>query len=205
MSPDNFQQAWQASTSHVRMTVDADLLSKEVQRNESQFAATILLRDLREVVVALIMIPVWIFLGVMLSLLWTWYLCIPGLIFVAAYMIVDRRRHGRPRPEADGPLREHVKYSLGQVEHQIWLLRNVFWWYIMPVALPCMIFFVHVAWRKRAVGWDSVLFTLVSTAVFCSVMGFVYWLNQKAVRNSLEPRQQELKELLSNLSDETDT
>src|SRR6185436_18118907 len=98
MSPDDFQQAWQASSSQGRVMIDADLLVKEVRRNQQQFACTILARDIREVGVALILIPVWLYLGSWLSLPWTWYLTIPGLIWIAAFMIVDRRRHSQRPP-----------------------------------------------------------------------------------------------------------
>ncbi len=39
VEPDKFQQAWQAQTSATRVTVDADLLLKEVRRNQRNFAA----------------------------------------------------------------------------------------------------------------------------------------------------------------------
>jgi hypothetical protein len=208
MSPDDFQQAWQASSAQSRITIDADVLVKEVRRNQQQFACTILTRDIREVGVALILIPVWLFLGARLSLPWSWYLTIPGLIWVAAFMVVDRRRHSQRQPEPDEPLREQIKYSLAQVEHQIWLLRNVLWWYILPVAIPCLAFFAQIAWESFARGRELVDFVppfLFSATVCGGVMLFVYWLNQKAVRSSLEPRRAELERLLSSLSDETES
>lgn len=204
MSPDDFQKAWQASSSQSRVTIDADLLLKEVQRNQQQFAYTILARDIREVGVALILIPVWLYLGARLSLPWTWYLTIPGLIWVAAFMLVDRRRHRQLAPEPDGPLREQIKYSLAQVEHQIWLLRNVLWWYILPIAVPCLAFFAHNTWRIRSLGWNAALSFLFCVAFLSGVTVFVYWLNQKAVRSVLEPRRQELEALLASFDDEMD-
>jgi hypothetical protein len=36
-----------------------------------------------------------------------------------------------------------------------------------------------------------------------AVYGFIYWLNQYAVRATLEPRRQELAALLTSLADET--
>lgn len=203
MNPDDLRQAWQVSSSQSRLRIDAELLVKEVQRNQRQFAYMILARDIREVVVALVLIPIWLFLGSMWSLPWTWYLAIPGLIFIAAFMIIDRFGHSQRPPEPDKSIREQISYSLAQVEHQIWLLRNVFWWYILPIALPCAIFLGHNAWMLRAPRWESVLATLLAILISGSMMGFVYWLNQKAVRCGLEPRRGELTELLLNLSDET--
>jgi hypothetical protein len=207
MSPDDFQQAWQATSSQSRVTIDADLLVKEVRRNQQQFACTILARDIREIGVALILLPVWVYLGARFSLPWTWYLTIPGLIWIAAFMVIDRRRHKQRPPAPDEPLRQHIQYSLAQVEHQIWLLSNILWWYILPVAIPCLAFFAQNAWegyvRGRAFG-DFVPPFLSSVAFAGGVMGFVYWLNQYAVRSGLEPRRQELAALLSSLGEEGD-
>ncbi len=202
MNPDDLQQAWQASSSQGRLKINADLLIQDLQRKQRQFEYMILARDIREVVMALIMIPVWLLLGWTWSLPWTWYLGIPGLTFVAVFMAIDRYRHSQRPPEPDASMREQIAHSLAQVEHQIWLLRNVSWWYILPLALPCVAFLAHIAWKMRAVGWEGALVMLVTISVFGSIMGFVYWLNQKAVRCGLEPRRQELETLVSSLGDD---
>ena len=49
MDPDKYQQAWQAQSSQARVTVDANLLLKEVQRSQRNFRAMIFWRDFREV------------------------------------------------------------------------------------------------------------------------------------------------------------
>ena len=55
-------------------------------------------------------------------------------------------RHKRKPSEPGDPLLESVKESLTQVEHQIWLLRNVFWWYLLPFTISILAFFAHVTW-----------------------------------------------------------
>lgn len=205
MNPDDLQQAWQASSSQGRLKINADLLIQDLQRKQRQFEYMILARDIREVVVAIILIPVWLLLGWAWSLAWTWYLAVPGFMFVAAFMVVDRFRHSQRPPELDAPLREQIAHALTQVEHQIWLLRNVIWWYIVPIALPCLAFFIQGAWKMRRLGWEGVLALLISLSICGSIMGFVYWLNQRAVGCGLEPRRQELETLLSRLGDETES
>ncbi len=64
MDPDNYQQAWQAQTSQTRVTIDADLLLKAVQRNQQELRAAIVFRDLSEIGSSLVLLPVWIVLGV---------------------------------------------------------------------------------------------------------------------------------------------
>jgi hypothetical protein len=203
MKPDNFQQAWQTQSSHTRLTIDAQLLLKEVRRNQRQFTATIFWRDVREVGTALLMVPLWFYLGVKLSLPWTWYLMVPALVWIAGFMLADRMRHKRQPPESGEPLRQRVESSLAQVEHQIWLLRNVFWWYLLPPALSILAIFGQIAWELRAGGWWTVLAIPGMVAMNMIVLVGIYWLNQNAVRSELVPRQQELQTLLASLKDET--
>src|SRR5687768_6441995 len=154
MSPDDLKHAWQTQSSHARLAINPELLLAEFRRNERTFAAMIFCRDLREVGVALLLIPVWVFLGVWQHSPWTWWLEIPALLWIAGFMLMDRRRHIRsPSPEA--PLRQQVEDSLFQVEHQIWLLRNVLWWYLLPLGLPVLAFFAYVSWREFGAGWLS--------------------------------------------------
>src|SRR5512136_2396408 len=126
MNTDNLKEAWRTQTAQTRLTIDADLLLKEVRRNQNAFNAMLFWRDLREAGGSLLMVPVWFYLAAKHSLPWTWYLMVPALLWIAGFMLVDRWRH-RPHPAAPGEaLSQRVESSLAQVEHQIWLLRNVF-------------------------------------------------------------------------------
>ncbi len=209
MEPDNYQQAWRAHSSQTRVTVDADLLLKKVERSQRIFRAMIFWRDFREVGVALVMLPLWFYLGVTLSLPWTWYLTVPALIWVTGFILVDRMHHKQKRSEPGEPLLKSVTESLTQLEHQIWLLRNVFWWYLLPFTISIMAFFAHVTLFALvpSEGWLATLaqagfFVFLSVVLF-AVYGFVYRLNQYAVRTLLEPRRRELLALVTSLRDET--
>jgi hypothetical protein len=203
MNPDNIRQAWQSQSSQTRLTSDAELLLKEVRRNQQYFAAMIFWRDVREVGTALLLVPLWLYLGVKFSLPWTWYLTVPALVWVAGYMLADRTRHRRQSPEPGEPLRQRVQSSLAQVEHQIWLLGNIVWWYLLPIALPILAFFGQVAWQVRSGGWLTGLVVAGVVVIAVIILAGVYRLNQNAVRSALMPRRRELEELLMSLKDET--
>jgi len=204
VEPDKYQQAWQAHTSATRVTVDADLLLKEVQRKQRDFRTVIFYRDFREVVVALVLIPVWFYLGLRMSLPWTWWLGVPACVWMAGFMLVYRKRHVPKRSEPDEPLLACVKTSLTEVEAQIWLLRNVFWWYLLPPSISASAFFVQVGWSARALGWLNAVAAVVMLEVFLAVLyGGIYFLNQYAVRRQLEPRRREWLTLLDSLKEET--
>jgi CubicO group peptidase (beta-lactamase class C family) len=203
LEPDSFQQAWQALSSKTRVTIDADLLLKEVRRNQQVFRATIFWRDFREVGVSLLLLPYWFYAGINYSLPWTWYLTVPTLLWIIGFVLVDRTRHKR-MPSAPGEsLLTSVKESLTQVEHQIWLLRNVFWWYLLPFTLSILAFFAHVTWQAsknwlEALAAGSLLFAFL-LGLYC----FIDYINQRSVRKQLEPRRRELLALLSSLREET--
>lgn len=202
MEPDEFQQAWQAEASQTRVTVDADLLLEEVQRQQRNFQSTILWRDFREIGIAVLMIPLWIYLGITTSSPWTWYLTVPALIWVIGFLLVARRRHPNTPNDPGEPLLDCVRSSLPQVEHQIWLLRNVFWWYLLPFTISLMTFFIHVIWRTSDDWLEAVSISALLSALLLVVYGFIYYLNQYAVRKQLEPRRRELSTLLASLQDE---
>lgn len=202
MNPDDLKQAWQAQADQTRLIVDTDRLFEEFRQSQQKFDATLIVRDLVEVGTAVILLPIWVAMGVLIKLPWTWYLTMPALVWIAGYMFVDLRRH-RSRPdEASEPLRQRVESSLAQVNHQIWLLRNVQWWYLLPMFVPMMIFISDVAWRAGGGGLETVLVIVILGGIVAGIHTLIYFRNQSAVRLTLEPRRQELTTLLATLIDE---
>lgn len=199
-NPDDLKRAWQGQP---RLTVDADLLLKEVQRKERRFSTMIFWRDFREVGLALVLAPLMIYLGLKNSSPWAYYLMVPVLLWIAGFMLVDRARHQRrPSPDSGEPLRRHLESSLAEVEHQIRLLRNVHWWALLPMAVAMLGFFCQVAWRERGGGWWTALSVSMVVGLEGGLLGGVYWLNRYAVRAMLEPRRLELNTLLMSFQDE---
>jgi hypothetical protein len=201
MDPDTFKRAWQAQAAQTRLVIDAERILAEVRRNQRWLTAALFWRDVREVGVSLLLVPLWVYLGIALSLPWMWYLTVPTLLWIAGFLLADRLHHSRRPPEPGEPVLQCVERSLSQVEHQIWLLRNVAWWALLPLAVSALAFFGHVAWQDRSFGWLTALVTVVEVAVVGMLFAGVYRLNQTAVRSALEPRHRELQGLLASLKD----
>jgi CubicO group peptidase (beta-lactamase class C family) len=200
MNPDELQQVWQSQMTGRRLTIDANVLLQQLQRNKRHFEGQIFWRDVREVGVSLVMVPVWIWLGLKNALPWAWYLCIPTFLCIAGFMVVDRIRQRRRQPKPGDALRECIEGSLGQVEHQIWLLRNVFWWYLLPPVVAMAAFFAQCAWLARDLGWKAGFIMAGVIAVAALILWGVYWLNQRAVRDELLPRRLELQAVIASLN-----
>lgn len=199
MNFDDMQKAWQSQDPGAKVTIDTDLLLKEVRRNQRMFAATIFRRDVREVGVCFLMTLFFLGWGV----LWYWWsLCLLSFccFFVGVFFLVDRRIQRRKQPVNNDSLRACIENSLSQVNHQIWLLKNIFWWYLLPILIGLGGVIAQIIWTSRGQGLTAMIAmgaTYVITYGF--TYGFVYWVNQRAVRKQLDPRRQELETLLASL------
>lgn len=202
MSPDELQRAWQAHAPRPRVTMDAGALLKQVRRSQQEFGQGILLRDIVEAGLSMLLIPVWVVMGMALSLPWTWHLMIPALLWISGFIIVDRMRQRRRSSQPGEPLLRCLEESAVQVEHQIRLLRSVAWWYLTPLAIPMLVFFVHVAWSRTS-DWLTAAAVAGSNSLFVvALYAFLYYLNQRAVRKQLEPRHEELLVMIASLKDD---
>jgi hypothetical protein len=192
------QKAWQSHDASAKVTINADALLKAVRRNQQQFWATIFWRDVREVGVAFLLTLYFCYSGLR-NHQWPNYLVGLGCFGVGAFMIVDRLLQSGKRPAANDSLKDCLESSLRQVNHQIWLLKNIFWSYLLPTFAPLLVWIGVMAlhsWRHGA----GTVSGYVITALFCVLVYWgVYWLNQFAVRKDLEPRRQELEMLLEGL------
>lgn len=203
MELDRYKQAWKSTAGQPKVRIDTELLAQAVQKSHRGFQSTINGRDIREVSVALLLLIYWVYMGLTRTMPWTWWLAVPALIWIASFILVDRKRHPQRPSKAGQPLNFYAKEALTQVEHQIWLLRNVFWWYLLPLGISIMAFFVHVSWNTSS-SWVELSFSVIFWTVFVFVIyGLVYWLNQYAVQKTLEPRRQDLLKLVKSIESES--
>jgi hypothetical protein len=191
MNDEEMKQLWQNQTIPEPDTGLAALVTTAREQHR-KFQRTIFWRDFREVGVALMLIPLWIWIAVRQQAPWTTYIMVPALIFVAAFMVIDRLRRKAGATPPNESVVEALESALREVEHQIWLLRSVQWWYIGPIFAGLVIPDLH----RLLAGKDS-------AGEFLRELGFdlllgllVWWLNQSAVKRGLVPQREELKALL---------
>ena len=198
MNFEDLQKAWQSQDAGAKVTINADVLLKEMRRNQKSFRAGIFWRDVREVGVAAFM--TWLFLHwAMRDREWSLYLLAFACAGVGGFMLGDRWLQRKRKPARYDTIRSCAESSLVQVNHQIWLLKHVFWWYLLPIQVGLAALIGSVCWQTRFAGL-AVIVGLTAYAMVCGLACWgVYHLNQLAVRKYLEPRRQELETLLSSL------
>jgi ABC-type iron transport system FetAB permease component len=193
MNDDDLKQLWQQQP--IPATGDVSALVAEARLKHGKFQRTIFWRDFREAGLAIVMIPIWLRGAVHHHTLWTHYLMVPVMLFIAGFLIIDRLRRRKKAVPPDGTVVESLTAAADDVQHQIWLLGNVQWWYVGPICGAL----VAETIQKLAVGYlslDRFIFSMSSNLLLA--LG-VWWLNHSVVKRYLKPRRDELHKLLAEL------
>ena len=200
MTFDELQNTWQ-SQSNLKLKIDSDTLLREVKRNKRNFESAIFWRDVREVSVAVMLFFFFLYFGIKHSL-WPLSLLAILCLWVSVFMVIDRVVQKRRQPCLSDSLFICIKSSLAQINHQIWLLRNVLWWYLAPLGAGLIIWFSYcglIVIISEEPSLRYLLFILACiVGTICLYWG-IYWLNQMAVRKELLPRKEELENLQRSL------
>jgi hypothetical protein len=128
---------------------------------------------------------------------WPWLIYTASLAWVVGYVLFDRWSRRRDAAHYDKPLLTHVEWAIKELEHQKWLSENTLWWYILPIALGCMIppvLFFAMDYGQRPL-LDSLIPLLFTEVVFAGTFIFVYLVMKYGRRIGLEKRGQELQAL----------
>jgi len=203
MDFDELQKVWKQVQDGSKLVIDTDILTKEVKRNKKAFESAIFRRDALEITAGIIIAGVFLFGAVKFghNLLMTGSLILMAAygLYVAIFFPVDHALQRRKAPRPSESLSDCIEESLIQVNHQIWLLKNVIWWYLLPCAVPAALYFIVVYWVKASHDWVSVILFSVSIIIVILVCWWAYRFNQSGVKKHLIPRKEELEQLLASL------
>jgi hypothetical protein len=131
---------------------------------------------------------------------WSLFLGAAGSLFVGIFLVFDRLKQRRQRSTVADSLTSAIDASLVQVQHQIWLLRNIHWWDLLPLVPRLVAFLVSTSRESLGNGLaDQLVIAFVGLICLLAFWG-VYWINQLEITRNLEPRRMELEELRTSLS-----
>ena len=201
MTFDELRKNWQSQQTDQKFAIAPNRLLSEVKRNKKSFESAIFWRDVREVGCAILMVGVFLYFGIRDNL-WAMWLLALFCMWVGVFMVIDRIVQKRKQPRLSDTLFNCVKSSLDQVNHQVWLLKNVLWWYLLPLGVGVLVWFGYcgisvILSENPGIGF---IFFILACIVGTIVLYWgIYWLNQRAVQKQLLPRKKELEHLQHDL------
>jgi hypothetical protein len=193
MNPEELQQAWQSQTCGTIGTNPN--LSLKVARLERRI----------DLAVDMFLIAVFLCVGVfMLGAAlrdiqkdWPWLISVASDIWVVGYILFNRWRRRREATHFDETMLAHVERSIKEIEHRMRQDRYSFWWYLLPIALACMIppvFFFAMEYGQRPLS-DSLTSWLMTEGFFGGIFIVVYLVMEFGRRMGLKRQLQELEAL----------
>jgi len=210
MTHDPLQEIWKKEEEPSTVRIDKEWLLSLVQRRQKEFTRTVFRRDVVEVSVAILLAPVFVFYGIQSEELWgfhvwTWYILAGLELWVAGFFVATRWWWKKEDSHPTDASASFLARSITEIENQIWLLKNLFWWYLLPPILGLVCVFLQILLQAPGVAEDAeqlwgIRGNIAATSLIVMlVFGGIYLMNQRCVRKELEPRKRELSELRENL------
>jgi len=207
MEFERLQKAWQ-SQGACGAEVDVNALLAQAREGHRRFVRGIFWRDVREVAASFLGAGFcfWLGAGKLGRLLGFWPCTVAALFIlgVGLFFVVDRLIQRRRTAAFGNAVKDNIELALLGVNHQIWLLSNVFWWYLLPGIIAWMIMMVRilsVAYEKGPVPhWR----TAITVPYVVAAILFFYWvyrINRRAVGKYLIPHRERLEGILKQLSE----
>lgn len=195
---DELRELWSATpVPPVKSTEVLAMVEKRMKR----FDRMVFMRNLRECAASLVVSGVFLAMALKSHEPWQrageWIIVISGL--VTAFTLVRYGRSGKPL-DAGRSLTEYVGELMKRYDQQIWLLRNVKYWYLLPMYVGLLMLTGGMLLQQSRAGamkWPTLAMPVVYTAVF----GWIWWLNEVSAAGKLR----NCKEKLLRMMDEEGT
>ena len=134
-APDRLQQAWQSQPGGAyRVNPDQLLKAARLDRRVALFADIFVIAVLSIVGVGML---VWAMREIQRN--WPWLIYSASDVWVVGFMVFNQWRRRRRAAHLNEPLLAHVEWSIKDIEHRMSQDQSSFWWYVLPIALGCMI------------------------------------------------------------------
>ena len=192
MNASELERLWQKQQPIKVSAQNIAQITATVEMVDRKFRRRIWWRDFREIAAVLIL-AVWFGLS---GQTWLRWLAIATVLFVGAW-IIRSRIVAKARREMPNVI-ERVQQMIRETEAQIHLGHSVLWWYLLPCAVALFIMMLD----SPPPNFNSSRLSIMLGPMILLFIA-VYWLNQWAVRKTLVPRRNNLRRLLSELSQQS--
>ena len=201
MKFNELRETWQSQDGNETIPINVSTISKLIRREERYWNFILLRRDIGEILAGLLASLAFLYGAVFKDIFWLFPMVLASL-FVCGFFIVDRARQRKRQPSQDQPLVEFIEKSIAQNDHQIWLLRNIMWWYLLPLGISMLIFLGSCLFSllqdglATSIDYWALAFIIAIASAAIMFFWWIYSLNQRAVKRELLPRKKALKDLL---------
>ena len=112
-----------------------------------------------------------------------------SLLFIIGTFIRNRVQ----QIDAGAPIKEACYGYKKEMERQISLLKNILFWYLLPLSLGLIVFVLGLALSPPSLA--------ISISVILLVNGIIFWTNKRALKRELLPQYKALCNLLADLGE----
>ncbi len=202
MKLDELKEAWKSQDT--RTTVQTVLLLESIRKKQRRHNRVIVLRNIREGWLTILAAVYFTCSAesdaVSKAQLWPFYLAMAILFGIGVFRVLDSRRQRRRALEYKDSTLAFVECSLLHINHRIWLLENIIWWWILPVVVGGILVIAQIV---MVVGLQepAALFRELGKGVgiACVILGVLYWGNLWTARKYWQPRKAELEAIADSL------
>ncbi len=192
MIEQELKNIWKSSSKDEQIKFEKSKLLLELQSNLDRFYKSLKFRDLREQIVAFLMIPLFSIVTYKIPFL----LSKAGAIIITVWCIyliikLQRLKKSKPAPATES-FKSYLQKTKNYLTVQKNLLDSVFYWYILPSSSGVILFFIGFDLEK----WKLVLF--ISMTVGLGII--IFFLNKQAVKNEFLPRLKKIDEIIKSMN-----
>lgn len=193
MDENILKQLWLNSCNHQQVEINHEKLMQSITQKIESMEKSVRRRDRREILIA----------GCTILLFGWWLIIMPHLlskigaaiIIAGCFFVIIRLLHARRnniKEDTASAINYHLMVSLQSVKKQIKLLDTVAWWYLLPFFTGSICFYYSFP--------VSVTSKTIYTITIAILYGYIYYLNKSAVAKTLKPLEENISNILNELS-----
>jgi hypothetical protein len=204
MTTDEMSEAWGLPDNAPTLGISSETLLKQVGRSHRDFLVALLRRDVLELVAGFAVIAFFCWFGWATwdpLRLWTAFAASGCVMIPMAHFFWEVRHLCKKVHVFHHTVTTTLEQAIREINRQIVLLKNVLWWYLLPIGAGLTILLGQIGlFFVRAQIPGDVWIKFLAYVVFGIVFFYgVYRLNQRAVEKELQPRKAELEEMRAEL------
>jgi hypothetical protein len=199
MKFDDLKASWQAKIESDKGAQDLTLMIKLLAKETSKVDKSIRRRDIIEISIALLLIPVWswqlLHAASFVESIGLW-IAILACLYIP-YKLIKAKRVDAPK---DSSVMAFLQVEKVKIENQIKLLESIAVWYLSPLMLAIVLTTAGATIDES--GMPKITEQLAIYYGFCALLYIgIYFLNKRAAKKKLKPLLDKIKQRISDLNE----